>query len=117
MLPTTFAPPSLIIACITVMALPASIWSHAAESSARPVADREQPICTPEQPNLPPPNVLLIVLDDLGTQRLSSYQQSATFAKTPRLDRIAANGVQFSNAYACPLCSPSRAAIQTGRHP
>lgn len=63
-----------------------------------------------------PPNVVLIVADDLGWADLGSY--GSTFHRTPNLDRLAARGVRFTNAYASsPVCSPSRASILTGKHP
>ena len=65
-----------------------------------------------------PLNVLVIVLDDVGCDKLSLYDgnQAPPYAPTPRLDQLAANGIRFTNCYAPPLCSPSRACIQTGRY-
>ena len=64
----------------------------------------------------PPPNVVLIVADDLGGADLECYV--STFYRTPNLDRLAAEGRRFSQAYAaCPVCSPTRAALMTGKHP
>lgn len=61
-------------------------------------------------------NVLFIVVDDLGWFDLGCYGSS--FYETPNLDRLAASGMRFTNAYAaCPVCSPTRAAILTGKHP
>ena len=63
-----------------------------------------------------PPNVVLILIDDLGWADLGCY--GSTFHETPHLDRLAAAGVRFTQAYAAaPLCSPTRAAILTGKHP
>jgi len=63
-----------------------------------------------------PPNVVLILADDLGVNDLGCYGRSEH--KTPNLDRLAAGGMRFTSAYcAQPICSPSRAAIMTGRHP
>ncbi|HOF40487.1 MAG TPA: sulfatase [Candidatus Hydrogenedentes bacterium] len=62
------------------------------------------------------PNVVFILVDDLGWYDLSCY--GSTFHETPRLDRFAASGMRFTDAYAsCPVCSPTRAAIMTGKHP
>ncbi len=64
----------------------------------------------------PRPNVILIVADDLGWADLGCY--GSTFHATPNLDRLARSGMRFTNAYAaCPVCSPSRAAIMTGKYP
>ena len=62
------------------------------------------------------PNVILIVVDDLGWMDLSC--QGSDYFKTPNIDRIAKEGLQFTNGYAaCAVCSPTRAALQTGRYP
>ncbi len=61
-------------------------------------------------------NVLVIVADDLGKDWLGLYGLSADPPSTPNLDALAASGVVFTNAWANPLCSPTRAAIQTGRY-
>ena len=62
------------------------------------------------------PNVVLIVADDLGYGDLSCY--GATDLETPHIDRLAASGVRFDRFYAnCPVCSPTRASLLTGRYP
>ncbi len=64
----------------------------------------------------PRPNVIVIVADDLGWADLGCY--GSTFHATPNLDRLARGGMRFTNAYAaCPVCSPSRAALMTGKYP
>lgn len=60
------------------------------------------------------PNVLLVVLDDLGADRLGVYGNA--LAHTPTLDRLAAEGRWFRNAWGYAVCSPARAATFTGRH-
>ncbi|MCA9081630.1 MAG: sulfatase [Planctomycetaceae bacterium] len=61
-------------------------------------------------------NVVLFVADDLGWMDLGC--QGSSFYETPNLDRLAAQGMRFTNAYAaCPVCSPTRASLQTGRWP
>ena len=63
-----------------------------------------------------PPNILLILADDLGYNDLG--YNGATEIKTPNIDRLAKEGVVFSNGYApAPVCSPSRAGLMTGRYP
>lgn len=63
-----------------------------------------------------PMNVLLIVADDLGWSDLGCY--GADLHETPNLDRLAAQGVRFTDAHAAaPICSPTRASIMTGKHP
>src|SRR6478752_7445879 len=62
------------------------------------------------------PNVVLIVIDDLGWRDLGC--QGSTFYKTPNIDRMAKDGIRFTDFYAaCPVCSPTRASILTGRYP
>lgn len=64
----------------------------------------------------PPPNIVLINVDDLGWTDLSV--QGSTYFETPHIDGLASEGVRFTNAYAAAaICSPSRAAILTGRYP
>ncbi len=61
-------------------------------------------------------NILFILVDDLGWKDLGCY--GSEFYDTPNLDLLATKGVRFTDAYAaCPVCSPSRAAIMTGKHP
>ncbi len=61
------------------------------------------------------PNILMILADDLGYGDLSCY--GAEDLKSPHLDRLANRGLKFSNFYAnCPVCSPTRAALLTGRY-
>ena len=60
------------------------------------------------------PNVLLILVDDLGYCDLSSY--GARDLETPNLDRLVRRGIKFTSFYAnCPVCSPTRAALLSGR--
>ncbi len=64
----------------------------------------------------PPRNVVLIVADDLGAHDLGCT--GSTFHLTPHLDRLASEGMRFTQAYAaCTVCSPSRAAMLTGKYP
>ena len=62
------------------------------------------------------PNILFIMVDDLGVGDLSSH--GAEDMRTPHIDRLMAEGLRFENAYAnCPVCSPTRASFLTGRYP
>lgn len=79
------------------LALFASSFARAADETARP-------------------NVVVFLVDDLGWTDLGCY--GSTFYETPNIDRLAARGVRFTDAYAaCPVCSPSRAALLTGKSP
>ena len=62
------------------------------------------------------PNILFFLIDDLGAMDLSV--QGSTFYETPAVDRLAADGMRFTQAYAAhPRCVPSRHAIMTGKFP
>ena len=61
-----------------------------------------------------PPNVVFILADDLGWSDLGCY--GGDLHETPNLDRLAREGVRFTQSYAMPVCSPTRASILTGRH-
>jgi arylsulfatase A-like enzyme len=84
----------LVFGLFVLLALPAI-------SSARPPA---------------PPNVVFFLVDDLGWRDLGCF--GGTFYETPNVDRLAATGMKFTQAYAaCPVCSPTRASILTGKYP
>jgi arylsulfatase A-like enzyme len=62
------------------------------------------------------PNIVLVVIDDYGWADTGCY--GSTYHRTPNLDRLAARGMRFREAYAAaPVCSPTRAALMTGKHP
>ena len=62
------------------------------------------------------PNVLFLLADDLGWSDLGCYGSS--FYETPHLDRLAATGARLTDAYAaCPVCSPTRVSIMSGKYP
>ena len=71
---------------------------------------------TPTPPTPAAPNVLFFLIDDLGWRDLGC--SGSDFYETPNVDRLASEGMRFTHAYAaCPVCSPSRAAILTGKYP
>ena len=62
------------------------------------------------------PNFVFFLVDDLGWRDVGCY--GSTFYETPHIDRLASTGLRFTDAYAaCPVCSPTRASIMTGKHP
>ena len=62
-----------------------------------------------------PPNVVLIVADDLGCFELGCYGQ--TKIKTPNIDKLAEDGMKFTRFYSgCPVCAPARCTLMTGKH-
>ena len=61
-------------------------------------------------------NVILFLVDDLGWRDLGC--QGSTYYRTPNIDRLAARGIRFTDAYAaCAVCTPTRASIMTGKYP
>ena len=69
------------------------------------------------------PNIIVILADDLGVEKLRCYggntvqTANGTFAiQTPRLDELASEGVRFTNAYANPICTPTRVELLTSRY-
>lgn len=63
-----------------------------------------------------PPNIIFILADDLGWAELERYGNN--FNETPHLNKLAARGMQFTQAYAAaPVCSPTRAALLSGQYP
>ena len=78
----------------------------------RYVADSEAWFAEPPHPPEGAPNVLLILLDDTGFAQFGCFGSDI---ETPNIDALAANGLQFTNFHVTPLCSPTRAALLTGR--
>ncbi len=82
--------------------------------SPKPLASSSK--SKPVKPKVTKPNVVFILTDDLGINDLHCYGRSDH--RTPRLDRLASEGVRFTSAYcAQPICSASRAALLTGKSP
>ncbi len=76
---------------------------------------RDSEPCWPSEPAPPPgsPNVVLVVLDDVGYAQLGCYGSDI---RTPVLDDLAARGVRLANFHTTSLCSPTRACLLTGRN-
>ena len=73
-------------------------------------------VAHPEASAERPPNVVFFLVDDLGWADVACY--GSDFYETPNIDRLAQQGVRFTNAYAtCHVCSPTRASILTGKYP
>src|SRR4051812_35194182 len=71
--------------------------------------------CLPCLADSPQPNVIFILADDLGYGDLGCFGQK--LIRTPNIDRIAAEGMRFSQAYAgATVCAPSRCTLMTGKH-
>lgn len=64
----------------------------------------------------PKPNFVFILMDDMGWTDLGCY--GSKFYQSPNIDKLASQGMKFTEAYAaCPVCSPTRASIMTGKYP
>ena len=61
-------------------------------------------------------NVLLVVMDDVGVDRVAAYEAAADPPATPTLDRLIREGVRFDRCWSNPYCSPTRATLITGRY-
>ncbi len=61
-------------------------------------------------------NVLLVVLDDVGVDRVAAYGALENPPATPTMDGLAARGVRFDRCWSTPFCSPTRATLITGRY-
>lgn len=62
------------------------------------------------------PNLLLVIADDVGVDRINGYHDGALMATTPTLDSLRSVGITFTNAIAAPVCSPTRSAIMSGKY-
>ena len=60
------------------------------------------------------PNILLILIDDMGYPAIGCYGNK--MVPTPNIDKIAEKGVRFTQGYACPQCTPTRASLLTGQY-
>ena len=67
----------------------------------------------PKHPGEDAPNIVVVLLDDTGFAHFGCYGSEI---ETPNIDRLAANGLQYTNFHVTPLCSPTRAALLTGRN-
>lgn len=84
--------------------------------AAAVIAGASMLLCCERGPAGPGPNFVLILTDDMGW--MDTHVYGSTFYETPNIDRLAAQGMRFTNAYsAANVCSPTRASILTGKHP
>ncbi len=107
---------SLCLAAATLLAVSAlHPWvPNALAQGPAPAQDMKPP--APESSSLGK-NVLLIIIDDVGAEKVGAYGMHGDAGPTPTIDGLCARGVRFETAWATPYCSPTRAAILTGRLP
>ncbi|MXW77280.1 MAG: arylsulfatase [Acidimicrobiaceae bacterium] len=79
----------------------------------RTIAESQPWFSEPPHPGDSAPNVVIVLLDDLGFAQLGCYGSDID---TPNIDALAANGLRYTNFHVTPLCSPTRAALLTGRN-
>ena len=79
----------------------------------RTLADSTPSFPTPPHPGETAPNVVIVLLDDAGYAQFGCYGSNI---ETPNIDALAAGGLRYSNFHVTPLCSPTRAALLTGRN-
>jgi uncharacterized sulfatase len=82
------------------------IWQKGPDTASLPASER-------------PPNIILVLIDDMGFNDISLYNGGAADGslQTPNIDALAQQGVQFNNGYAAnAVCAPSRASLLTGRY-
>ncbi|MEM7202561.1 MAG: sulfatase-like hydrolase/transferase [Planctomycetota bacterium] len=108
-----FAPdPSLLVSGTNVLAV--ELHKHATASPTLSfdlaLYDATATTCQSQ------PNLLVLIADDLGVDVVGAYGEGSNQAPTPNIDQLAAQGILFRNAWTNPECSPTRAAIHTGRH-
>lgn len=104
-------PPARIATLAASLSLIAACAGPALESAPQTGSSPSAQVAAPA----PRPNVIVIMADDLGYADVSSY--GVNRIPTPNIDRIGAEGVKFTDGYVtAPVCSPSRAGLQTGRY-
>ncbi|MEL6898552.1 MAG: sulfatase-like hydrolase/transferase, partial [Planctomycetota bacterium] len=95
----------LVALCLFSLAIPFCQTTRAADRNAGPRGDDP----------LDPPNILFILVDDLGKEWISCY--GAEGIQTPNIDRLAKTGMKFNNAWCMPQCTPTRVTLLTGQYP
>lgn len=105
-----------VIVSSGVKPLIASFLISLVSLSGLPAQEPAANVSVDSNPVTAQPNFVFILVDDLGWTDLSSYGSS--FYETPNVDSLATSGMKFTSAYAaCPVCSPTRASILTGKYP
>lgn len=111
--------PLIALSCSSPGEAPPKNLEPAAQDTSPPLVetggDTSTPVVVPPGPAVGS-NILFILSDDQGVDKVGVYAEHPDPPPTPVLDQLAAEGVLFRRAYAHPVCSPTRAAILTGRY-
>lgn len=114
-MPRTLACGAGLLALLTAVTLPVASHTTGRTGVQAPTANAAPSPSRPS-PRVRGPNVLVVLVDDLGQRDIGPY--GSTFHDTPHLDRLAREGLRFDAAYAsAPVCSPTRASLMTGLWP
>ena len=93
------------VGCMKLIRILASVFTFCSAFSIAGIAQTSEK-----------PNILLILVDDLGYGDLSSY--GSEDIESPRIDELMSQGIRFDQFYSnCTVCSPTRASLMTGRYP
>ncbi len=110
-IPFVLYPSRLILSLFIILTLTLPLLCEPVPVEVDREIDSQEVVPSPRKPN-----IILIIVDDLGWMDLACY--GSGFYETPHIDRLALKGMRFTNAYAAAsVCSPTRAAILTGRYP
>ncbi len=108
---------SLLLALCACGSDPADVIGREPAGSPTPAnVETALPDTDAPAPTGGPPNILVVLADDIGVDKIGAYGEHPVPVPTPSIDALAASGVLFRNAWAYPSCSPTRAALLTGRY-
>ncbi|MDR0353587.1 MAG: sulfatase-like hydrolase/transferase [Opitutaceae bacterium] len=108
--------PRLLSAAAAALATGAVAATAASVAAATPATPAAPAAPADAAATRPPPNIILVLVDDMGWGDFSCFGNTA--ASTPNIDRLAAEGIRFTQFYVnAPICSPSRCALTTGCYP
>ena len=105
-----FQPTRILLGAIALTLAPMSLASGQIGAATQTSGRAARP-ARPVQPN-----IVIVVADDFGVDLVNGYGEGADLPCTPNIDAMMAEGLTFRNFWARPACSPTRAALVTGRH-
>jgi arylsulfatase A-like enzyme len=105
---------NLLCAAIAALSLPTVSAFDPQPADRNGFTAQSAPPADPARAGVSRPNVILIIMDDVGYGDVGSY--GAKDIRTPNIDRLAREGIRFTDFYAAPTCSPTRASLISGRY-